>query len=63
MRTHHRGYSGIGEAFANRLAQKGFNLILHGRRQEKLTEVPKIWRKTYNISVKSSLENSPKLKN
>lgn len=31
--------SGIGAAFAQRLAQKGFDLILHGRRQEKLAEV------------------------
>jgi len=43
--------SGIGAAFANRLAQKGFNLILHGRRQEKLTERAKNLEKTYNISV------------
>jgi len=43
--------SGIGAAFANRLAQKGFNLILHGRRQEKLTERAKNLEKTHNISV------------
>jgi len=43
--------SGIGAAFANRLAQKGFDLILHGRRQEKLTEHAKNLEKTHNISV------------
>ncbi len=43
--------SGIGAAFANRLAQKGFDLILHGRRQEKLTERAKNLEKTHNISV------------
>lgn len=43
--------SGIGAAFANRLAQKGFDLILHGRRQEKLTEHAKNLGKTHNISV------------
>lgn len=43
--------SGIGAAFENRLAQKGFNLILHGRRQEKLTERAKNLEKTHNISV------------
>jgi len=43
--------SGIGAAFANRLAQKGFDLILHGRRQEKLTERARILEKTHNISV------------
>ena len=43
--------SGIGAAFANRLAQKGFDLILHGRRQEKLIERAKNLEKTHNISV------------
>jgi short-subunit dehydrogenase len=43
--------SGIGAAFANRLAQRGFDLILHGRRQEKLTERAKNLEKTHNISV------------
>jgi len=43
--------SGIGAAFADRLAQKGFDLILHGRRQEKLTERAKNLEKTHNISV------------
>jgi short-subunit dehydrogenase len=43
--------SGIGAAFANRLAQKGFDLILHGRRQKELTGHAKILEKTYPISV------------
>jgi len=43
--------SGIGAAFANRLAQKGFDLILHGRRQKKLTERAKNLERTHNISV------------
>jgi short-subunit dehydrogenase len=43
--------SGIGAAFANRLAQKGFDLILHGRREEKLKERAKHLERTYNISV------------
>ena len=43
--------SGIGEAFANCLAQKGFDLILHGRRQKKLTERAKNLERTHNISV------------
>ncbi len=42
--------SGIGAAFASHLAQKGFDLILHGRRQGKLTELAKNLKK-YNISV------------
>lgn len=43
--------SGIGAAFATRLAQKGFDLILHGRRQEKLTELAKNLERMYNIST------------
>ncbi len=43
--------SGIGAAFANCLAQKGFDLILHGRRQKKLTERAKNLERTHNISV------------
>lgn len=43
--------SGVGAAFANRLAQKGFDLILHGRRQEKLTERAKNLERTHHTSV------------
>jgi len=43
--------SGIGAAFANRLAQEGFDLILHGRRQNKLRGRAKILENTYPISV------------
>jgi short-subunit dehydrogenase len=42
--------SGIGAAFAKNLAQKGFDLILHGRRQEKLSEFAENLEK-YNIST------------
>lgn len=42
--------SGIGAAFARKLALKGFDLILHGRRQEKLTELAENLKK-YNIST------------
>ena len=44
--------SGIGAAFANRLAEQGFDLILHGRRQEKLAERAKILERTHNTSAK-----------
>jgi short-subunit dehydrogenase len=43
--------SGIGAAFANRLAQEGFDLILHGRRQKELMERAKNLERTYHISV------------
>mgnify|MGYP001051708417 CR=1 FL=1 len=43
--------SGIGAAFANRLAQKGFDLILHGRRQKKLMERAENLERTHHISV------------
>jgi short-subunit dehydrogenase len=43
--------SGIGAAFANRLAQKGVDLILHGRRQEKLMERAENLERTHHISV------------
>jgi short-subunit dehydrogenase len=45
--------SGIGAAFASRLAQKGFDLILHGRRKAKLTERAKNLERTYRISVET----------
>jgi hypothetical protein len=43
--------SGIGAAFANRLAQEGFDLILHGRRQKELMERAKNLGKTYHTTV------------
>ncbi len=43
--------SGIGAAFANRLAQDGFDLILHGRREKELIERAKNLEKTYNTRV------------
>lgn len=43
--------SGIGAAFANRLAQEGFDLILHGRRREVLTTRAQRLKHTYGASV------------
>ena len=43
--------SGIGAAFANRLAQEGYDLILHGRRQKELIGHARRLEKTYPISV------------
>jgi len=43
--------SGIGAAFANRLAERGFDLILHGRRQEKLAERAKNLERTHSSSA------------
>ena len=45
--------SGIGAAFADRLAQQGFDLILHGRRKEQLTARAEDLERDYQISVKT----------
>jgi len=43
--------SGIGAAFADRLAQQGFDLVLHGRREEQLTARAEDLVGTHHISV------------
>ena len=43
--------SGIGAAFASRLAQKRFDLILHGRRQKELMDRAKNLERIYSTSV------------
>ena len=43
--------SGIGAAFASRLAQKGFDLILHGRRQKELMDRAKNLERIHSTSV------------
>ena len=43
--------SGIGAAFASRLAQKGFDLILHGRKQKELMDRAKNLERIYSTSV------------
>jgi short-subunit dehydrogenase len=45
--------SGIGAAFADCLAQKGFDLILHGRRKEKLIARAKRLERAHHISVET----------
>ena len=45
--------SGIGAAFADRLAQQGFDLILHGRRKEQLTARAEDLERDHRISVKT----------
>jgi short-subunit dehydrogenase len=45
--------SGIGAAFADRLAQRGFDLILHGRRKEELTARADDIERNHRISVQT----------
>lgn len=45
--------SGIGNATAKKFAEAGFNLIITGRRKERLAELKKELQNTYNIEVKS----------
>jgi short-subunit dehydrogenase len=45
--------SGIGAAFADRLAQQGFDLLLHGRRKEQLTARAEDLERNHQISVKT----------
>jgi short-subunit dehydrogenase len=45
--------SGIGAAFADRLAQKGFDLILHGRRKAQLAARARDLERTHHISVET----------
>jgi hypothetical protein len=44
--------SGIGAAYAKRLASQGYDLILTGRRQEKITKLGDDLAKQFNIKVK-----------
>ena len=43
---------GIGKAFAEELAARGFNLVLHGRNGQKLKGVQTMLEKRYNVAVK-----------
>ncbi|WP_190285341.1 SDR family oxidoreductase [Clostridium sp. JN-1] len=43
--------SGIGAAFARRFAKEGYNLIVTGRRKEKINSLAKELREEFNISV------------
>lgn len=44
--------SGIGKAFANKLAELGKDLVIVARREEKLCEIKKETEEKYNVSVK-----------
>lgn len=43
--------AGIGKAVAERLAKEGFDIIITGRRQEKLDELASTLRKNYHVDV------------
>ncbi|MBN2533032.1 MAG: SDR family oxidoreductase [Spirochaetales bacterium] len=43
--------SGLGDAYANALAQSGFDLIITARRKEKLEECKKVLEKKHSVSV------------
>lgn len=45
--------SGIGEATAHQMAALGVNLIITGRRKERLEQIARIWRDKYEIDVKT----------
>jgi len=43
--------SGIGEAFARRFAKEGYNLIITGRRKEKINSLASELKEKFHISV------------
>ena len=43
--------AGIGKACAEKFAAAGYNLILNGRRKERLEDLQSDWQKKYNIKV------------
>lgn len=43
--------SGIGEAFARRFAKEGYNLIITGRREEKINKLAEELRKKYRVNI------------
>jgi len=45
--------SGIGEAFAQQLAQQGFNLVLISRSEKKLTKTKQSLTKQYNVQIRT----------
>lgn len=45
--------SGLGSVFAERLAQRGYNLILVARREERLETLAKKLRQQYNVEVEN----------